>query len=139
MKLRIERESLDPASIGVLYIDGARECHTLELPWKDNRSNISCIPPGVYRVTWEESPRLKRNTLRLHGVPDRDGILIHSANWTSELRGCIAFGIRDATNPEHLMESRRAVQRVEIKVLAAIKRGAPVTIEIINPKEVPHG
>ena len=26
-------------------------CNTIELPWKDNRRQISCIPEGAYKVT----------------------------------------------------------------------------------------
>lgn len=66
---------------------------SLELPWKNNEDDVSCIPAGRYRMAWTMSPRLKRNTWRLLDVPDRAGILIHVANFVSELRGCIAPGL----------------------------------------------
>ena len=28
------------------------ECKTLELPWKANETNVSCVPKGVYKVSY---------------------------------------------------------------------------------------
>lgn len=92
-------------------------CNTLELPWKNNQSNVSCIPANKYLVKWTRSNRiskmhldrwLKKNpgktekdcpdaeknvfTYEIFGVPGRAGIRIHSANYFHELKGCIAFG-----------------------------------------------
>ena len=77
---------------------------TLECPWRDNRSMVSCIPEGTYKVVWAPSPRFKRNTFRLVDVPSRAGVLIHSANyagdpsmgWISQLNGCISLGYKQA-------------------------------------------
>ena len=33
------------------------EAKTLELPWKDNWQNVSCIPPGLYRIEARYSHR----------------------------------------------------------------------------------
>lgn len=131
MTLLLRREAIFPATPGRLFIDGTPECDTLELPWHDNQSGVSCVPPGTYSLVWERSPRLKRHTLRLQGVPDRSGILIHPANHTYELRGCIALGKRLAV--DSLIESRAAVERVEGKVRAALERGEVVTLDIRNP------
>lgn len=133
MILLIQRDGLSPCTTGTLFIDGERECHSLELPWRNNRRGVSCIPPGVYVLSWTESPTFKRHTLRLEDVPDRDGILCHPANEIKELRGCIAFGIRSSINPEYLGESRRTVKRVEEKALAAWGRGETVVIDVRNP------
>ena len=133
MILLLQREEIDICSIGTLSIDGARECHSLELPWKENRTGVSCIPAGVYSLDWVLSPRLKRHTLRLPEVPGRSGILIHPANEVAELLGCIALGTRSATQPERLVESRRAVKRVEAKALEAWARGDTVVIDVRNP------
>ena len=66
--------------------------HTLELPWRDNKQDISCIPAGVY--DWKKwiSPT-KGLVIEVLRVPNRDKILIHVANFVRELRGCIAPGI----------------------------------------------
>ncbi len=67
-------------------------CKTLERSWKNNQSNISCVPVGQYCVRWTFSLRLMRYTYELQNVPGRSGIRIHSANFWSQLLGCIALG-----------------------------------------------
>lgn len=73
-------------------------CKTLELPWKDNQSNISCIPAGSYTCKYTRSNRMSEHkgrdvfTYGVLNVPNRAGIRIHSANFFSELLGCIALG-----------------------------------------------
>ena len=66
-------------------------CVTLELPWKENQRNISCIPPGGYSAHKHRSPKFGA-CIKIKDVKDRDHILIHPANYTSELRGCVAVG-----------------------------------------------
>ncbi|MBD3630528.1 DUF5675 family protein [Cyclobacterium sp.] len=66
-------------------------CFTLELPWKDNQQNISCIPEGRYKVKKRSSQKYG-NHLHILDVPGRSWILIHEANFVSQLRGCIAIG-----------------------------------------------
>jgi len=76
------------------------KCRTLELPWKDNERNVSCIPEGFYDVVARQSPKYS-NHLHVTGVEGRSLILIHPANFVgsknprtghSDLRGCIAVG-----------------------------------------------
>lgn len=68
-------------------------CSTIELPYKNNERNISCIPEGIYTVK-KEKPNSKFNYVHFSilNVPNRSGILIHVANYVKELRGCIAVG-----------------------------------------------
>lgn len=65
---------------------------SLELPDHNNQRNISHIPTGTYKLTAEEHPKLGQ-VLRVHGVPDRDGILIHAGNQPEHTRGCILCGM----------------------------------------------
>ena len=67
------------------------ECKTCELPWKGNKTNVSCIPKGVYHVSHRESEKYG-NHLHIEDVEDRSYILIHVANFEEQLRGCIAVG-----------------------------------------------
>lgn len=67
-------------------------CKTLELPWKNNSSNISCIPTGTYDVVYTFSPRFLKFTYEIKNVKNRSGIRIHSANYASQLNGCVALG-----------------------------------------------
>lgn len=76
-------------------------CHTLELPWKNNQRNMSCIPPGSYKCTTRISPKFGL-TYWLLEVPNRSYILIHSGNWAgdvekgfkSHVNGCILLGLQ---------------------------------------------
>lgn len=65
-------------------------CYTIELSWKNNAKNISCIPKGVYNLSLHNSKKFK-NTLLLNEVPNRAGILIHVGNSAvlKETQGCI--------------------------------------------------
>lgn len=75
---------------------------TGELPWRENRPSISCIPEGRYRVLWTWSPRFRRFMYLIDGVVARSGIRKHPANlmgdaalgYKSQLNGCIALGER---------------------------------------------
>ena len=91
----IIRKTTSPVTQGNLtaYNNGKSfSCVTLELPWKDNADNISCIPPGVYDVKWTYSPLFKRFTYEVLNVPNRDGIRFHVANFIKDLLGCIGLG-----------------------------------------------
>jgi hypothetical protein len=66
-------------------------CYTIELPWHLNKRKISCIPKGSYKAGLQHSPKFGRELWYID-VPDRDGIMIHPANYISQLEGCIALG-----------------------------------------------
>ncbi|MEM9547537.1 MAG: DUF5675 family protein [Bacteroidota bacterium] len=75
---------------GLITINNVIVSNSLELPWKENRRNVSCIPEGIYPIQKRYSPRF-RDHLLVSDVPGRDYILLHPANDASEeLRGCIA-------------------------------------------------
>jgi hypothetical protein len=75
--------------------------HSLELPWKMNRPNFSCIPAGVYVGKLVPSPRFGRMVYLLQDVPGRSDVEQHGANWAgdttlgwySDLEGCITMGL----------------------------------------------
>jgi hypothetical protein len=83
---------------GVLLNGDKQLCCTCERPWLDNTPDVSCIPPGSYDFTTYESPT-KGQVWITQDVPGRTNIEVHSANWPSQLEGCIAVGdgyLRDA-------------------------------------------
>lgn len=84
---------VDGATLGYMLLDGFPRLATLELPWRGNERNQSCIPPGHYRLR----PVLRDNGLLLYevqDVPDRDGILCaHVGNTVRDTQGCIIVGI----------------------------------------------
>ena len=91
--LRLRDDGTETLSAMFVYddLDKIFECVTLELPWKGNKTNLSCIPRGVYHVSHRESEKYG-NHLHIEDVKDRSYILIHVANYVSQLRGCIAVG-----------------------------------------------
>jgi len=82
-------------TLGVMTVhDNLKEvysCKTLELPWKDNKRNISCIPMGQYLAVIRFSEKHGEH-FTIKDVEGREYILIHSANYHYQLRGCISVG-----------------------------------------------
>lgn len=91
----VEIERLAHLPKGVLGVLRAPnfECFTVERPWLDNQPFISCIPEGTWEVRPFTGRRFKSVSI-IEGVPNREFILIHSANRPTELSGCIAPGVR---------------------------------------------
>ena len=65
---------------------------TLELPWRDNHNEISCIPDGVYpyRKAWSKNAR--REVIWIDDVPGRTNIQMHPGNYTRQILGCVLPG-----------------------------------------------
>lgn len=111
----------DTGTFGTLTIDG-KEFKTGELPWRDNAKGKSCIPAGVYLVSWRPSGKYGHK-YQLQGVPGRDHILIHSANYVgdedlgykAQVDGCIALGrdISDMDGQIAVRQSKDAVMDFE--------------------------
>jgi hypothetical protein len=88
----------DQGTEGIVIYSG-KYCYSLELPWRDNKPNISCIPKGAYEAKIRLSPRFGRVYWILE-VEGRTYILIHSGNWAgredlgykTHTSGCILFG-----------------------------------------------
>lgn len=99
----------------------------IELPWRDNRAGVSCIPPGLYMAHLSHSGHFNRDVYVLEGVPDRSYIELHPANWAgdreagfySDLRGCAAPGLArglltapGGVEPQRaILQSQRAFQQ----------------------------
>lgn len=89
----------DQGTRGVLILPDAVFCNTLELPWRDNRPNVSCIPCGEYDVAIRQSPRFGP-VYHVKDVPGRTFIEIHSGNlagdtakgYRTHVEGCILLG-----------------------------------------------
>jgi hypothetical protein len=67
-------------------------CKTLERPWKENKTGISCIPKGEYICIWTFSPKLMRYTYQVTNVKGRSGIRFHPGNYFFDIEGCILLG-----------------------------------------------
>lgn len=105
LRVLIQRESNGQSGkglLGTLSMAGTEwefKCLTLELPWRNNQRNISCIPAGIYLAHRRRGS--KGNRWYLENVPGRSGIMFHALNWAgdkaagfkSDSRGCIGLGL----------------------------------------------
>lgn len=81
-------------SLGALVAQGFR-AYTLEPPWKDNKANISCIPPGEYECHYHRSP--KYGWVYIIMVEGRSHVLFHWGNLPRHTRGCVLLGSKIGT------------------------------------------
>lgn len=94
--LRISKDLTNPQR-GILILDGEPLLASLELPWKNNQQQVSCIPEGEYscnrvlnRTTTGGSHL--NVTFEVKDVPGRSGILFHPGNTVEDTKGCILLG-----------------------------------------------
>ena len=106
-----------------LLLAGDFNCKTLELPWRDNQRQVSCIPPGEYDVEMRLSNKYGR-IYWVRKVPNRTYILIHSGNYAgdkskgfkSHVMGCILLGKKRG-----YLAGQRAVLNSRITVRAFMR------------------
>lgn len=79
-------------------------CLTLELPWLDNKTGVSCIPPNVYICKKVPPSHIPYNHISITGVANREGICIHYGNFAAmttteieqgkhpDILGCVITG-----------------------------------------------
>ena len=90
MELELIRTYYPEGTNGKILYKGRLMTYTIELPWKNNHTGVSCIPEGRYELAKRWSPKFGRH-LQMMNVSGRELILIHPANEAlRELKGCIA-------------------------------------------------
>lgn len=134
----IREPSTDEGTFGALVF-GDATVNTIELPWRENQRQISCIPPGVYKCEIVRSPRFG-NVYQVKNIPYRDHVLIHPANfagdeslgWATELQGCIAPGEKRGKMRNKAGKMQRAVlvSRPAVRALMDWAKGRPFTLDI---------
>lgn len=129
-KLTICRTYYPDGTNGNLYDDvGNFLCHTIELPWRENRVRESCIPEGTYYLEKRYSQKFSHHIHLMH-VQGRSLILIHPANDASkELLGCIA-PVTTLTGAGKGNTSRVQFNRIRELVYGWIDQGHDVALEI---------
>jgi hypothetical protein len=79
-------------TVSILLVNDVIISWALELPWVDNKINVSCVPAGTYPLTLEWSYKFQTNLYELKNVPGRSECKFHPGNYLSDLQGCIAPG-----------------------------------------------
>ena len=114
----------DQGTLGKLFCEEFVS-YTLELPWRDNKRSISCIPEGSYNVKMRISPKYGK-VYWVSDVPNRSFILIHSGNFAGDtskkfkthVNGCILLGKNRGLLAGQLavLNSRITVKRFQNKL-----------------------
>lgn len=94
-EIEIRRVYHPQTTIGELWHKGTLMAYTIELPWRDNKRQVSCIPEGTYTLGRHNGSKFGLCPI-VRNVPGRSGILFHAANdaddsdGSAQLQGCIA-------------------------------------------------
>jgi hypothetical protein len=103
-------------TFGTLVLPTGHIFITGELPWRNNRVKVTCIPVGTYACKSYISSKLGK-CYTITNVTNRSGIAFHSANYCGlasegkrqELQGCIALGLGvGKINKQKIVTSSRA-------------------------------
>ena len=102
----------DKSQVGLIYPVVMNPLFVLELPWKDNRSMISCIRRGSYHCfrnpstknkEWKEAFFIKDN--------ERENVIVgHIGNSPNDSHGCMLFGLYH-DGPNHIKNSTEAIYK----------------------------
>ena len=119
MVLELTRTYFPYGTNGKLECEGKLICNTIELPWKNNETRVSCIPEGKYFIRKRYSQKFKWH-LEVLDVENRSFILFHPANNAlKELNGCIA-PVTKLSGPGLGLMSRKAFERLKTLVYQAL-------------------
>jgi hypothetical protein len=128
-------ESGNEGTFGILVYPGGY-LYTGELPWRQNKPNISRIPGGRYTVRMRISPKYGR-VYEVTGVENRSYILLHQGNYCGDralhyrtnVQGCILLGLKRGrlNGQSAVLSSRIARTRFETRM-----NMEPFQLEVIN-------
>lgn len=133
MHITIHRTYHKEGTNGLLTMGANSEplCYTIELPWRNNEPNRSCIPEGTYVLKRRYSLKFRWH-LEVKDVPGRSYILIHPANHAArELKGCIA-PVLLLTGPGTGEQSQQAFDMLIGKLLRALQSRETILLTVIS-------
>ena len=97
---------------GILLIPGLNTViHTIENPWVNNERRVSCIPTDTtYDLVENYYFGGGYNSVQIEGVPNRDNIQIHVANFPEQVEGCVGVGLEkgELSGKPAVLRSREA-------------------------------
>jgi Family of unknown function (DUF5675) len=129
MEIFLTRTYFKSGTNGKITYLGNLVCESIELPWRDNKKNISCIPEGRYLLIKRMHTRHGLQ-LAISNVVNREAILIHPANFAMrELQGCIA-PVSKCTGEGKGEYSRIALERLQALVYPVLEAGEKVFLVI---------
>ena len=112
---RLKQSSM--GTLGIIKENGNEICQTLELPWFNNKSNVSCIPDGVYFCERVISPKFGE-VFEITNVKDRTHVLFHSGNFLRSTNGCVLLGLQSGeANGEYCIYKSKAAFDIFMKLL----------------------
>jgi len=133
MEIILERIYFPDGTNGILSFEGNEICKTIELPWRENKKRISCIPEGKYKIRKRYSAKFKWH-LEVMNVKNRDLILVHPANDAlKELNGCIA-PVSELTGEGKGARSRVALERLKSEVFPILEKGFVIDLIVKKRK-----
>lgn len=99
-KIRLIRgHAFEMGTPGRLILPSGWECSTMERPWLDNETYVSCVPPGRYPLRLRHSEVVRRASKGRYAkgwevadVPGRSYIMFHPGNTIDDSEGCILPG-----------------------------------------------
>lgn len=151
MKLTLQRiNGAKESTIGVLYINGAFACFTIEDEYRTVKvKGETRIPSGTYKIILRTEggkhenykskfPQTHKGMLWIQDIPNFQYVLIHIGNTDIDSEGCILVGdsvAQNITERGMIAGSTNAYQRIYTIVASAIEKGEMVTIEIYDEKK----
>jgi Family of unknown function (DUF5675) len=135
MVLKLSRTYFPDGTNGKLECEGKLICLTIELPWKNNETKVSCIPEGKYFIKKRYSKKFQWH-LEVLDVQNRSLILFHSANNAlQELNGCIA-PVTKFSGPGLGLQSRNAFAKLKNLVFKVLDLDKEVSIIIKSSSQM---
>lgn len=129
MVLLLSRTYFPDGTNGILECEGKLICKTIELPWKNNETKVSCIPEGKYFIRKRYSKKFQWH-VEVLGVKNRSLMLFHPANNAlRELKGCIA-PVTKLSGPGLGLMSRKAFSKLKNLVNPILDKNESVELII---------
>ena len=131
----IRKEFTETSTVGDLEVYDIFQCFTLEdkdryleEEGKIKVAGKTAIPIGKYQIIMNYSKRFQRLMPLLLGVPQFEGIRIHSGNDEADTEGCILVGKTKGTG--FIGDSKKAFHELYLFLLQVFDKKEKIWIEV---------